>query len=69
MSKLLNYNSSKSYKEKVNKCKEIHVLTLHRKYYKETDGLKLDVGPFTKALEVRPSHKDTILCFVSLVIH
>lgn len=27
--------------------------SLHRRYYKETDGLKLDVGVYMKALEVQ----------------
>jgi len=28
------------------------MLMLYRKYYKEVDGMMLDVGPFTKGLEV-----------------
>ena len=32
---------------------EIRILTCHRKYYKEGEHLVLDLGPFTKALEVR----------------
>jgi len=28
------------------------MLMLCRKYYKEVDGMMLDVGPFTKGLEV-----------------
>lgn len=29
------------------------LIFLHRRYYKETDGLKLDVGVYMKALEVK----------------
>lgn len=42
-----------------------HVIwSLSRRYYKETDGLKLDVGVFMKALEVNRS----CVCFLSFVL-
>lgn len=31
----------------------VTLCSLYRKYYKETDGLKLDVGVYMKALEVQ----------------
>lgn len=40
-------------------------LSRDRKYYKETDGLKLDVGVYMKALEVeRPSHGMGLLVII-----